>query len=115
MRTKFPDALPIVSAWQRVQTFTDLQHLNEQALHRLNTVSNARLHSTTQERPVDRLPREHLKLPAVVPFGYVDYQVRKVPSDTLVSYEGNLQSSLWVTLYESNMTVVEATESIMRA
>ncbi|TCP55503.1 transposase [Tumebacillus sp. BK434] len=78
--------------WQRVQTFTDLQNLNEQAIKWLNTVSNVRLHGTTQERPVDRLIREHLKSPAVEPFDYVDYQVRKVSSDTLISYEGNRYS-----------------------
>ena len=78
--------------WPRVQTFTDLQHLNEQVLNWLNNIANVRLHGTTQERPVDRLTRERLKPLVSEPFDSVENHVRKVSSDTLVSYEGNRYS-----------------------
>jgi transposase len=77
--------------WPRVQTFTDLQDLNEQALYWLNHVANVRVHGTTQERPIDRLAKEDLK-PISEAFECVEFHSRKVSSDTLVSYEGNRYS-----------------------
>ena len=51
------------------RSFSDLDDLNQQLQHWLDTVANVRMHGTTGERPVDRHLRElpHLRPAAAVP------------------------------------------------
>jgi transposase len=61
------------------RTFADLADLNAQGRHWLTHTANVRLHSTTQQRPVDLLPAEQLTpLSSVVPYRFAPQSARKV-------------------------------------
>jgi len=78
------------------RTFVDLGDLNAQARTWCDE-KNRRVHGTTGERPVDRLPQEELKpLPseeALCPFRF---ESRKVSPDGFVSYDGVRYGVPWV-------------------
>lgn len=62
----------------------------------LDTVANVRIHGTTGERPIDRLPREGLiPLQSVRPYDLTWTEARRVSRDGRVSWEGNLYSVPW--------------------
>lgn len=68
--------------------FTDLGDLNRQALHWCDE-QNRRIHGTTGERPVDRLPQEKLgTLPPPGRWAKERFEPRKVSRDGFVSYDG---------------------------
>jgi transposase len=72
---------------------TGLADLNRQALTWLDNVANLRIHGTTHEVPMQRLPHEGLQ-PLL---GKPDYDTslvcyRRSTSDCLISYDGNLYS-----------------------
>jgi len=76
--------------------FVDLADLNRQALEWLDFTANVRVHGTTGEAPLDRLPLEHLQ-PLV---GKPDYDTslivfRRATRDCFVSYDGNYYSVPW--------------------
>lgn len=71
--------------------FTDLDDLNAQLDHWLATVANIRCHGTTGDRPCDRHQQEldYLRPLAAVPaYDTRPQQVRKVASDSHISYRG---------------------------
>jgi transposase len=78
--------------WQGLH-FQDLDDLNTQALHWLNTVANRRVHGTTNEVPFARLPQEKL-LPAdrALTFDTSVITTRRASRDCVISYAGNLYS-----------------------
>jgi hypothetical protein len=78
--------------WPRVQSFTGLRDLNEQVRLWLDTVANSRVHGTTHEIPTERWADEKLKPANLFPFQSEERHLRKVSSDTLVSYQSNRYS-----------------------
>ena len=51
-----------------LRSFTDLDDVQRQAVHWLDTVANVRTHQTTGQQPVDRFEKTHLQaLPALLP------------------------------------------------
>jgi transposase len=76
--------------------FVDLADLNRQAWEWLEFTANVRVHGTTGEVPLDRLPLEHLQ--SLV--GKPDYDTsligfRRATKDCFVSYDGNYYSVPW--------------------
>ncbi|WP_166246135.1 IS21 family transposase [Paenibacillus turpanensis] len=78
--------------WPRIQSFTGLSDLNAQARLWLDTVANVRIHGTTHEIPMQRWKQENLKAANPIPFYAAVRHIRKVSSDTLVSYQNNRYS-----------------------
>jgi hypothetical protein len=73
--------------------FSDLEDLNAQALHWLNTVANCRMHGTTGEVPFARLPKEGLQpLEQVLSYDTSIRAVRRASRDCVISYQSNLYS-----------------------
>ena len=77
------------------RSFSDLDDLNQQLQHWLDTVANVRMHGTTGERPVDRHLRElpHLRPAAAVPaYDVRPVEIRKVAPDCHFSFDGTRYS-----------------------
>lgn len=77
------------------RSFTDLDDLNQQLQHWLDTVANVRIHGTTAERPVDRHRHElaHLRVAAAVPaYDVRPIEIRKVAPDCHFSFGGTRYS-----------------------
>jgi len=75
--------------------FTDLTDLLQQLQAWLDNVANTKIHGTTFERPVDRLPHETLKPLPQRPFVTHLRFARRVSIDCFVSYNGVLYSVPW--------------------
>lgn len=95
--------------WQGLH-FQDLDDLNTQALHWLNTVANCRVHGTTNEVPFTRLPQEKL-LPADGALTYDTSVItaRRASRDCVISYAGNLYSL--PSIYARQSVQVKVTEA----
>lgn len=78
--------------WPRIREFTSLHDLNLQARHWMETVANVRVHGTTHEIPMERLQNEELKPINLTPFEEVERHVRKVSTDSMVSYNAQRYS-----------------------
>ncbi len=78
--------------WPRVQTFTDLNDLNNQARAWLDQTANVRVHGTTHEVPQERWQHEALQPFNPVRFEAIYRHERKVSSDCLVSYDAHRYS-----------------------
>ncbi len=73
--------------------FTDLADLNQQAVTWLNTVANPRVHGTTGEVPLVRLPQEGLRpLPDPLRYDTSVMTTRRSTRDCFISYAGNFYS-----------------------
>ena len=75
--------------------FTDLTDLNHQLDQWIDTEANVRIHGTTKARPIDRYREElpHLGTSTAVPsWDTRPVEIRRVPSDCHISYEGVLYS-----------------------
>lgn len=70
--------------------YSPLADLNSQAHAWCNKI-NARIHGTTNERPIDRLPEENL-LPLKREYIIDKINLRRVEKDCLISYAGNQYS-----------------------
>ena len=70
--------------------YHSLANLNSQAHAWCNKI-NARIHGTTNERPIDRLPEENL-LPLRREYIVDKINLRRVEKDCLISYAGNKYS-----------------------
>ncbi|HEY8347831.1 MAG TPA: IS21 family transposase [Symbiobacteriaceae bacterium] len=81
--------------WPR--TFTDLQDLNRQHWHWLETEANVRIHGTTHERPADRWQREqaYLKPLPTQPLVLVRTEPRQVAWDGTFSWNQSRYSVPW--------------------
>jgi len=78
------------------RTFVDLADLNAQARQWCDE-KNRRIHGTTGERPVDRLPQEQLKpLPSEETLAAFRFESRRVSQDGFVSYDGVRYGVPWV-------------------
>jgi transposase len=89
--------------------YRDLDDLNQQCRHWLDTVANVRIHATTQVAPQARLAQETL-LPLT---GKPDYDTsllsyRRSSKDCLVSYQGNYYSV--PALYAHQTLILKETE-----
>ncbi len=71
-------------------TYNSLENLNSQAHAWCNKI-NAKVHGTTNERPIDRLPDEHL-MPLKREYIIDKINLRSVEKDCLISYAGNKYS-----------------------
>ncbi len=70
--------------------YNSLEHLNSQAHAWCNKI-NAKVHGTTNERPIDRLPVENL-MPLKREYIMDKINLRRVEKDCLISYAGNKYS-----------------------
>lgn len=69
--------------------FADLDELNAQLRQWLSEVANVRIHGTTQQRPVDRLPEDQAALqPLVVAFPAAERAQRLTDHDARISFGG---------------------------
>jgi transposase len=83
-------ALPSMEQW------ADPEGANRSARVWLDTVANVRIHGTTRERPIDRLPLENLTpLRSVRPYDLTWIEPRRVQRDCHISWEGNYYSVPW--------------------
>ena len=71
-------------------TYNSLENLNSQAHAWCNKI-NAKVHGTTNERPIDRLPVENL-MPLKREYIMDKINLRRVEKDCLISYAGNKYS-----------------------
>ncbi|MGH7685377.1 MAG: IS21 family transposase [Candidatus Dormibacteria bacterium] len=79
--------------WPRVVSYRGAEELVPQAHTWLTDTANVRIHGTTGERPIDRLPLEHLRrLDGVPPYRALVLERRRVDRDSYVSYAGNWYS-----------------------
>jgi transposase len=75
------------------RSFADLEDLNTQGRHWLDTTANVRLHATTKQRPIDLLAKEALTpLVDQVPYQISHKSSRKVSSEGYVSFQGSRYS-----------------------
>lgn len=73
------------------RVFVDLEDLNRQADHWVDTVANVRVHGTTGERPCDRYMRETAFLrryEAVPVYDSRPEKIHKVMNDSYIRYQG---------------------------
>lgn len=76
-----------------LRSFTDLDDVQRQVLHWLDTVANVRTHQTTGQRPVDRFEKAHLQaLPALLP-DCRETTSLLVHKDFAVRFDGNTYSA----------------------
>lgn len=70
------------------RSFADLEDLNAQGLHWCEHTANARLHATTQERPVDLWPKECLTaMASIPPYRLAEALTRKVDAEAMVALQ----------------------------
>jgi len=73
-------------------TFNSFQDIDIKLLQWLERV-NGEVHGTTKEIPKIRLPKENLKdINSITPYQVVQREIRKVSSDSYISYLGNKYS-----------------------
>ncbi len=72
-----------------LRSFTDLEDVQRQAVHWLDTVANVRIHQTTGQRPVDRFEKVKLQsLPELLPDSRETASLQ-VHKDFAVRFDGN--------------------------
>lgn len=79
--------------WPRIDDYVGAQDLVPHALRWLELTANVRVHGTTGERPIDRLPREPLRpVHGVPPYRALILERRRVARDCYLSYAGSWYS-----------------------
>jgi len=79
--------------WPRVDDYERAGDLVAPARHWLDETANVRVHGTTGERPIDRLPREQLRpVTGIPPYRPLILERRRVARDSYLSYAGNWYS-----------------------
>jgi len=79
--------------WPRVDAYEGAAELVPLARHWLETTANVRVHGTTGERPIDRLPLEQLRsVVGVPPYRALILERRRVARDCYLSYAGSWYS-----------------------
>lgn len=79
--------------WPSCPDVPHLSALNEALLDWLDHVANVRIHGTTHEAPLSRLPREHLRpIGARAAYDLSEVSSRKSSKDCFISYGGNRYS-----------------------
>jgi transposase len=75
------------------RTFANLDDLNAQARHWVDTIANVRIHSTTKEKPQNLFPAETLiPLQSIAPYHYLDPVRRIVSNESFVHFQGSRYS-----------------------
>lgn len=105
--------------WPRVAGYERAHDLLPQRTTWLTDTCNVRVHGTTGERPVDRLPREGLRAVAgMPPYRALVLERRRVARDSFVSYAGSWYSvpaeyagrEVWVRQTEDRLLICEGDE-----
>jgi transposase len=100
--------------WPRVDDYQSAYDLIERKMRWLEETCNVRVHGTTGERPIDRLPREGLRsIEGVPPYRALVLERRRVARDCFLSYAGSWYSvpaeyagkEVWVRQTESELLV----------
>ena len=79
--------------WPRVDHYAGATDLVPRAQRWLEVTANIRVHGTTGERPIDRLPHEQLRpLTGVPPYRALILERRRVARDCYLSYAGSWYS-----------------------
>jgi len=100
--------------WPRVRDYRIAHDLLELRGRWLDETCNVRIHGTTGERPVDRLPREGLRAVAGVPaYRALVLERRRVARDCFVTYAGSWYSApveyagreVWVRQTEDKLVI----------
>jgi transposase len=79
--------------WPRIDDYESAADLVPRARRWLDETANVRVHGTTGERPIDRLPGEHLRpVAAIPPYRALILERRRVARDSYLSYAGNWYS-----------------------
>lgn len=102
--------------WPRVRDYQGADDLAAPSRSWLEATANVRVHGTTGERPVDRLPRENLSsLSGVAPYRALVLERRRVARDCFVSYAGSWYSApaeyagreVWVRQTETRLLICD--------
>lgn len=79
--------------WPRVDHYAGATELVPRGHHWLGETANVRVHGTTGERPIDRLPNEQLRpVTGVPPYRALILERRRVARDCYLSYAGSWYS-----------------------
>jgi transposase len=79
--------------WPRIDHYIGAVDLVPHGLRWLEVTANVRVHGTTGERPIDRLPREQLRpVDGVPPYRALILERRRVARDCYLSYAGSWYS-----------------------
>src|SRR2546427_6812749 len=79
--------------WPRVDHYAGAAELGPRAQRWLDETANVRVHGTTGERPIDRLPKEQLRpLTGVPPYRALILERRRVARDCYLSYASSWYS-----------------------
>lgn len=78
----------VKDAFLNGRSFTDLADLNAQARHWLTHIANARVHATTEKRPLDLWPQEGLTaIGSMAPYQFCELTPRQAGFDGFVRFE----------------------------
>lgn len=107
--------------WPRVHGYERAVDLLARRTRWLDDTCNVRVHGTTGERPVDRLPHEGLRpLVGVPPYRALVLERRRVARDSFVSYAGSWYSvpaeyagrEVWVRQTDSELVISDVDQVI---
>jgi transposase len=107
--------------WPRVLDYETADDLTGEARFWLDHTANVRVHGTTDERPVDRLPREGLRpVAGIPPYRALVLERRRVAKDCFVSYAGSWYSvpadyvgrEVWVRQTEDSLVISDRDQVI---
>jgi hypothetical protein len=102
--------------WPRVRDYRQANDLLDLRRRWLDETCNVRVYGTTGERPVDRLPKEGLKLAVGIPaYRALVLERRRVARDCFVSYAGSSYSApaeyagreVWVRQTEDRLLICD--------
>jgi len=102
--------------WPRVRDYRSAQDLLGLRRRWLDEICNVRIHGTTGERPVDRLPKEGLRsIQDLPPYRALVLERRRVARDCFVSYAGSWYSApaeyagreVWVRQTEDRLVICD--------
>jgi hypothetical protein len=102
--------------WPRVRDYRDAHDLLALRRRWLDETCNVRIHGTTGERPIDRLPKEGLRsIQGLPPYRALVLERRRVARDCFVSYAGSWYSvpaeyagrEVWVRQTEDRLVICD--------
>jgi transposase len=108
--------------WPRVHHYDVASDLVPLGLRWLDGTANARVHGTTGERPIDRLPLEHLRsVVGVPPYRALILERRRVARDCYLTYAGSWYSvpaeyagrEVWVRQTEDRVVISDGDQVLV--